>query len=55
LLSEEETAQAFGTSRITTKRVLNELANEGLIIRERGRVTHVIHKGRTTPQVANIE
>jgi GntR family transcriptional regulator len=55
LPSEEETAQAFGVSRITSKRALNELADEGLVVRERGRGTRVIHKGPISPQVANIE
>jgi GntR family transcriptional regulator len=55
LPSEEETAQAFGVSRITSKRALNELANEGLVVRERGRGTRVIHKDPTAPQVTNIE
>lgn len=55
LPSEEETAQAFGVSRITSKRALNELANVGFVIRERGRGTRVIHKVSTSSQVANIE
>ena len=53
--SEEETAQAFGVSWITSKRALNELADEGLVVGERGRGTCVIHKGPISPQVANIE
>jgi GntR family transcriptional regulator len=55
LPSEEETAQTFSVSRITSKRALNELADEGLVIRERGRGTRVIHKDPTAPQVANIK
>ena len=55
LPSEDETAQAFGVSRITSKRALNELADEGLVVRERGRGTRVIHKDPTAPQGANIE
>ena len=53
--SEEKTAQAFDVSRNTSKRTLNELANVGFVIRERGRGTRVIHKGPPSPQVANIE
>ena len=55
LPSEEETAQAFGVSRITSKRALNELADEGLVVRERGRGTRVIHNDPIAPQGANIE
>ena len=55
LPSESETAHAFGVSRITSKRALNELANEGLVVRERGRGTSVTYKGSSTPQRASIE
>ena len=55
LPSEGQTARAFGVSRITSKRALNELANEGLVVRERGRGTRVTFKGATTPQRASIE
>ena len=37
-------AEAFGVSRITAKRALDELANAGLVERQRGRGTHVIHR-----------
>lgn len=37
-------ADAFGVSRITAKRALDELANAGLVERQRGRGTHVIHR-----------
>lgn len=40
---EMETAEAFGVSRITSKRALNLLAEEGLVVREPGRGTRVSH------------
>jgi GntR family transcriptional regulator len=55
LPSEDETSQTFGVSRITAKRALNELANEGLVVRERGRGTRVVHTVATTPVRANVE
>ncbi len=55
LPSEDQTARAFGVSRITSKRALNELAEDGLVVRERGRGTRVIHSSPTAPQRANIE
>ncbi len=55
LPSEGQTARAFGVSRITSKRALNELANDGLVIRERGRGTRVTHKGPSAPMDASIE
>lgn len=44
LPSEQETAQMFGVSRITTQRALNELAAEGLCVREQGRGSRVTFK-----------
>ena len=41
LPSEHEVSQQFGVSRITAKRALNDLAEAGLAIRERGRGTRV--------------
>jgi len=55
LPSEGQTALAFGVSRITSKRALNELANDGLVIRERGRGTRVTYNGSAPPQQASIE
>jgi len=51
LPSEQETAQMFGVSRITTQRALNELAAEGLCVREKGRGSRVTF----TPPVATIK
>lgn len=55
LFSEEETSQVFGVSRITARRALNELAIEGLVVRERGRGTRVVHNVAATPVRANVE
>ena len=41
LPGEKDLAQAFGVSRITAKRALNELASSGYVVRERGRGTRV--------------
>ena len=41
LPGEQELAERFGVSRITAKRALNELADAGLVVRERGRGTRV--------------
>lgn len=41
LPGEQELAAQFGVSRITAKRALNELADAGLVVRERGRGTRV--------------
>jgi len=41
LPGEQELARAFDVSRITAKRALNELADAGLAVRERGRGTRV--------------
>lgn len=55
LPSEEETARQFGVSRITTKRALNELADAGYVVRERGRGTRVVDTMPTPPVRANVE
>lgn len=41
LPGEQELAELFNVSRITAKRALNELADAGLVVRERGRGTRV--------------
>lgn len=41
LPSEQELARAFNVSRITAKRALNEIAAQGLAVRERGRGTRI--------------
>jgi len=55
LPSEKETCQTFGVSRITAKRALNELADAGWVVRERGRGTRVTHKSTAAPLDANVE
>jgi GntR family transcriptional regulator len=41
--AELELVSRYGVSRITVRKVLDLLAREGLIVRERGRGTHVAH------------
>jgi len=54
-LSEQETSEKFGVSRITAKRALNELADDGYVKRERGRGTRVIYNAPTPPVRASVE
>jgi GntR family transcriptional regulator len=51
LPSEQDLAEFHGVSRITTKRALDELAKDGLVVRERGRGTRVV-PGRMGPRVS---
>jgi GntR family transcriptional regulator len=48
LPSEAEVASAFNVSRITAKRALNEIAEAGLAVRQRGRGTRVRYQGGGT-------
>jgi GntR family transcriptional regulator len=52
LPSEEELSDAYGVSRITAKRSMNELATRGLVTRTRGRGTIVSHVN-TAPSLAS--
>jgi GntR family transcriptional regulator len=45
--SEKEIDQMFGVSRTTTRRALDELVNQGYLIRVQGRGTYVQKKGYT--------
>ncbi len=45
----------FGVSRITAKRALNELADAGLVIRERGRGTRVVKRPPPPAVTSSIE
>ncbi len=54
LPSENALEEAVGVSRITAKRAMDELANEGLVTRERGRGTTVIHTASATSVSADI-
>ena len=49
LPTEKELSDEFGISRITAKRSLDELANEGLVERRRGKGTHVTYRYRPQP------
>ena len=44
--TEQQLADAFGVSRITTRRAVDELAAEKLVRRQRGKGTHVIYQFR---------
>ncbi len=55
LPSEQETSEMFGVSRITAKRALNELADDGLVVRERGRGTRVVYHSAAQPVELNVE
>lgn len=52
---EQELCNRFGVSRITAKRALNELAASGLVVRERGRGTHVVSKPPGRALTASID
>lgn len=52
---EQELCSEFGVSRITAKRALNELADAGLVVRERGRGTRVIKRPPAPAVTASIE
>ena len=47
--TEQELAQAFDISRITSKRAMDELAAEELVQRRRGKGTHVTHHYEPEP------
>jgi GntR family transcriptional regulator len=55
LPSESELAGSFGVSRITAKRALNELAEAGLAVRQRGRGTRARNKGGGTIVSGSVE
>ena len=55
LPGEEELARQFNVSRITARRALAELANEGLVTRGRGRGTHVAPRSDPPPIRAGVE
>lgn len=53
--SEQDLCTRFGVSRITAKRALNELANAGLVVRERGRGTRVVSHPPPPAVTSSIE
>lgn len=55
LPSEFELTHAYGVSRVTAKRALNELAADGLVSRERGRGTVVRYEAATAPVQTSVE
>ena len=55
LPSEQELCIEFGVSRITAKRALDELAEAGLVIRERGRGTRVVSRPAAPTVTSSIE
>jgi len=52
---EQDLAAEFNVSRITAKRALNELADAGLVVRERGRGTRVTHRPPAPAVTSSIE
>jgi len=54
-LSEKEVAEAYGVSRITARRALDDLAKDGLVVRKRGRGTQVTYIAPSRPLQAGIE
>ncbi|WP_162409175.1 GntR family transcriptional regulator [Acuticoccus sediminis] len=55
LPSEDELSNLYAVSRITAKRAMNELAQDGLVTRTRGRGTLVVHKARPTTMSADFD
>lgn len=55
LPSEHRIASDYAVSRITAKRALNELAQAGLVVRERGRGTRVISRPPPPTITASVE
>lgn len=53
--SEKEVAEVYEVSRITARRSLDELAKDGLVVRERGRGTRVTYHSSELPLHASIE
>jgi GntR family transcriptional regulator len=52
---EQELCLDFGVSRITARRALNELADAGLVVRERGRGTRVVTRPPVPAVTSSIE
>jgi GntR family transcriptional regulator len=52
---EKDLCREFGVSRITAKRALNELADAGLVVRERGKGTRVVKRPPPPAVTASIE
>jgi GntR family transcriptional regulator len=54
LPTEKQLSDGFGISRITAKRALDELSGEGLVVRQRGKGTHVIYEYKRKPEQAPL-
>ena len=52
--TEEQLAQIFSVSRITAKRAMDELGNENLVERRRGKGTHVVYEYKPKPVQAPL-
>lgn len=55
LPSEQDLTERFGVSRITAKRAMDELAADGLVVRERARGTRVIYQPPSAPIPSSVE
>lgn len=55
VMGEAALCDAFNVSRITARRALNELANSGLVLRERGRGTRVSPQAPPDPMRATLD
>lgn len=55
IAGEKELCEEFGVSRITARRALNELAQSGLVERQRGRGTRVLPRSNAQPLVASMD
>ncbi len=55
LPSEQDLTERFGVSRITAKRAMDELAADGLVVRERARGTRVIYQPPSAPIASSVE
>lgn len=55
LPSEQGLIDTYGVSRITAKRALDELAADGLVVRERGRGTRVSYRAPAAPHRTSVE
>lgn len=53
--SEQDLTTEFAVSRITAKRALNELADAGLVVRERGRGTRVVKRPPAPAVTSSID
>lgn len=52
--TEQQLAEAFSVSRITAKRAMDNLSDDGLIERRRGKGSHVIHEYEPQPVKAPL-